>query len=392
MAASNVVDVLERRYETYSSAKPAAPFAVRLNGSSAQRVGQGEPAFTIRVVDPRGMRALAELDQFGVAVAYLQGWLDVDGDLAAALRMRDFFTDFHPLAWIGRFTPALLRGGRLADDSRTIGHHYDEDPDFFLTFLDRRHRLYSEGIFVADDEPLEEAATRKLQTAFDALGVGPGDHVLDVGGGWGSFAEFAARRGVNVTTLTLSRPGARYMADLAKRDGLPMRVRYQHLFDFVPDRRYDGIVNLGATEHLPDYRTTLRRYADALRPGGRIYLDALAMRRKHMASTFLKRYVYPGASAPLLLHQYLRAVARSPFELVSIDDDRHNYHLTCAHWGRRLDDARDAIVARWGEPLYRRFRLFLWGSATGFDTGLVQAYRWVLRMPEQTGAARRSAV
>ena len=55
----------------------------------------------------------------------------------------------------------------------------------------------------------------------------------------------------------------------------------------------------------------------------------------------------------------------------------HRVHLVRS----RLDAARDEIVKRWGEPLYRRFRLFLWGSATGFDTGLVQAYRWVLRLP-----------
>jgi cyclopropane-fatty-acyl-phospholipid synthase len=112
-----------------------------------------------------------------------------------------------------------------------------------------------------------------------------------------------------------------------------------------------------------------------------VYLDALAMRRKHAVSTFMKRYIYPGNSAPLLLHQYLKSVARSPFELLSVVDDRHNYYLTCREWARRLDAARDEIVRRWGEPLYRRFRLFLWGSAAGFDTGLVQAYRWVLRLP-----------
>jgi len=106
------------------------------------------------------------------------------------------------------------------------------------------------------------------------------------------------------------------------------------------------------------------------------------MRAKHNISTFMTRYVYPGGSSPLLLHDYLREVAHSPFELISLDDDRHNYFLTCKRWAERLDAKRDEVVERWGEPLYRRFRLFLWGSAAGFDTGLVQAYRWVLRMPE----------
>jgi cyclopropane-fatty-acyl-phospholipid synthase len=105
------------------------------------------------------------------------------------------------------------------------------------------------------------------------------------------------------------------------------------------------------------------------------------MRAKHRVSTFMSRYIYPGGSSPLVLHEYLRRVARSPFELISVVDDRHNYHLTCKAWAQRLDAARDEVVHRWGDPLYRRFRLFLWGSAAGFATGQVQAYRWVLRLP-----------
>ncbi|MEV1289871.1 class I SAM-dependent methyltransferase [Micromonospora sp. NPDC049679] len=380
MGPSDMVAVLQRRYDAFFAARPPVPFAVAPAGGPAHLFGAGEPQFTIRVTDARGAKALAALDQFAVAVAYLQGWLDVDGDLAAALRMRAFFTDFHPLAWVSRFGPALLRGGK-EDDRRAISHHYDEESEFFLTFLDTRHRCYTEGVFAADDEPLEDAMTRKMDLALDAIGVKPGDRVLEVGGGWGAFAEHAARRGLQVTTTTLSRESERYLTELFAREQLPVRVVREHIFGFTADRPFDAIVNMGVTEHLPDYRTTLRKYAELLRPGGHVYLDALAMRRKHIASTFMKRYVYPGRSAPLLLHQYLRQVARSPFELLSVVDDRHNYYLTCREWGRRLDAAREDIVQRWGEPLYRRFRLFLWGSAAGFDTGLVQAYRWVLRRP-----------
>lgn len=377
-----MVDALQRRYATFfaSPEQPAIPFAVASDGAARHTFGAGEPRFTIVVKDPRGARPLARLDQFGVAVAYLQGWLDVEGDLAAALRMRDFFADRHPLAFVSRFLPALVRG-RREDDRRSISHHYDEDSEFFLTFLDRRHRCYTEGVFASDDEPLEDAMTRKMDLALEALEVGPGDHVLEVGGGWGAFSEHAARRGIRVTTTTLARESERFLVDLFAREQLPVRVVREHIFNYSPGERFDAIVNMGVTEHLPDYRTTLRKYAELLRPGGRVYLDALAMRRKHMVSTFMKRYIYPGASAPLLLHQYLRQVARSPFELLSLDDDRHNYYLTCREWALRLDAARDEIVSRWGEPLYRRFRLFLWGSAAGFDTGLVQAYRWVLRLP-----------
>jgi cyclopropane-fatty-acyl-phospholipid synthase len=352
-----------------------------VTGDTRHQFGSGEPAFTITVRDWRGAKALAGLDQFGVAVAYLEGWLDIDGDLAAALKIRQFFRDFHPVAWVSRFAPALIHG-RKEHDRRSISAHYDEDSDFFLTFLDTRHRCYTEGVFAYDDEPLEDAMTRKMELALQALEIKPGDHVLEVGGGWGAFVEYAGRRGIEVTTTTLSAESERYLNGLIEREGLPARVVREHIFAYQPQRRYDAIVNMGVTEHLPDYQTTLRRYAELVKPGGRIYLDALAMRAKHRVSTFMSRYVYPGGSSPLVLHDYLREVARSPFELISVQDDRHNYALTCRRWAQRLDAAREDVVRHYGEPLYRRFRLFLWGSAAGFDTGLVQAYRWVLRLPE----------
>lgn len=375
-----VTAALQRRYQNFFSTGPAIPFAVASTDGAAHAFGNGDPAFTIQIKDRRGAKALAGMDQLGVAVAYLKGWLDVDGDLSACLKMRDFFHDVHPIAWFARFAPALLRG-RKEHDRRSISAHYDEDSEFFLTFLDTRHRCYTEGVFASDDEPLEDAMTRKMDLAIEAIGVKPGDHVLEVGGGWGAFVEYAGRRGIQVTTLTLSKESERYLNDLVERERLPVNVVRQHVFGYHSPERFDAIVNMGVTEHLPDYKTSLRKYAELLKPGGRVYLDALAMRTKQGTSTFMKRYIYPGNSAPLLLHQYLRHVARSPFELLSVADDRHNYYLTCREWALRLDAARDEIVHRWGEPIYRRFRLFLWGSAAGFDTGMVQAYRWVLQMP-----------
>jgi cyclopropane-fatty-acyl-phospholipid synthase len=385
VAAKDLVGVLDRRYRTYFASRPGPTFRLQPISGQPHTFGPGEPAFTITVRDERGGRALASLDQFQVAMAYLKGWLDIDGDLIAALAMRRFFPDLHPLAWIGRFTPALLRGAR-EHDRRSISAHYDEDSEFFLTFMDTRHRCYTQGVFASDDEPLEDAMTRKMDIALDAIGVQPGDSVLEVGGGWGAFMEYAARRDIHVTTLTLSRESERYLVDLAARDDLPVTVVRQHLLGYSTPRRFDAIVNMGVTEHLPNYKATLRKYAELLQPGGKVYLDALAMRAKYDVSTFMSRYIYPGNASPLVLHQYLANVARSEFLLASVVDDRHNYHLTCKAWAERLDAARDEVVKRWGDPLYRRFRLFLWGSAASFATAQVQAYRWVLHLPE-TGTA-----
>src|SRR5215471_18926408 len=115
---------LARRYQDFFASRPAVPFAVATGvGDPVHTFGPGEPVFTITVRDQRGARALSALDQFAVAVAYLEGWLDVDGDLAAALAMRRFFRDFHPIAWLSRFAPVLLRGYK-EHDRRSISTHY----------------------------------------------------------------------------------------------------------------------------------------------------------------------------------------------------------------------------------------------------------------------------
>jgi cyclopropane-fatty-acyl-phospholipid synthase len=378
---SEILPALRRRWASHSS-PTLRPFAVSDGATGSEHgIGTGDPAFTIIVADEEGVRALASLDQFTIAVAYLEGHLDVAGDLLAALAMRGLFHDRHPLAYASRFVKPLLKG-QVRSDRQFIASHYDLDNDFFLTFLDTRHRCYTHGLFERDDEKLEDAMTRKMDLALDEIGVRPGDEVLEVGGGWGAFAEHAARRGIGVTTLTISAESERFLLDLAAREDLPITVVKEHVYRYVPGRRFAAIVNMGVTEHLPDYPATVRAYQRLLRPGGKIYLDAVAARAKHRVSTFMSRYIYPGNASPMVLQDYVRAVARSPFELISVHEDRHNYFLTCRDWGERLDAARDQIVRRWGEPLYRRFRLFLWGSAAGFAIGDVLAYRWVLQLPD----------
>src|SRR5690348_9171262 len=100
MASADLAKTLDRRYQTYFADRAAVPFAVRNGGGAPPSVlGSGEPAFTIVVSDPRGAKALAGLDQFQIGVAYLRGWLDIEGDLMAALKVRGMFHDRHPIAW-----------------------------------------------------------------------------------------------------------------------------------------------------------------------------------------------------------------------------------------------------------------------------------------------------
>ncbi len=352
------------------------PFEVRLWGDRVYRFGKGEPAVKVLVNDDDGLAALTRLDELGICEAYMAGSLDVAGDMLGFVSLRGLLSDRHPLHTVWRrITPLLI--GRSQTDRQAIATHYDFSSEFYLTFMDPT-RCYSHAVFKRDDESLETAQHRKLDFAIDACRLRPDDRVLDVGGGWGSFTEHAGRRGIRVTSLTISAESERYVADLIHRLQLPCRILNQDFLDYTALGRYDAIVVLGVMEHLPDYAAVLRQFERLLMPGGRVYLDASAFREKHSKPTFVSRYIFPGNHSYFCLPEFLAAAGKSQMEVLSVHNDRHNYMLTCTAWARQLEAARDEIISRWGETLYRCFRLYLWGSAHAFLTRGMDAYRVVL--------------
>lgn len=378
---NRVVDKFSQRYARYFNGSRGADFALRAPDGAVYTFGNSPPSFTLAVADEQGLDALGSLDQLVIAESYLRGHIDVVGDFETLLKHRNLFPDLHPLLRAWRFIKPRL-SGQVTSDQNWIPHHYDIDAGFFLGFLDTRHRCYSQAVYEHDDESLEDAMTRKLDLAMTAIRAKPGDRVLDVGGGWGAFTEYAGCRGVRVTSLTISRESEKFLSELISREQIPCSVRYEHLYEHSPAELYDSIVVLGVTEHLPDYDRSLAKYRSLLKPGGRVYLDASAKRRKFEVSAFLQKHIYPGNGSPMCLHDYLRAVAASPFLLEGVWDDRHSYALTARQWALRLDAFRDEVEQRWGKAQYRKFRLFLWGCADGFSRDDLQAYRVVLRLPD----------
>ncbi len=356
-----------------------------------QRIGDGPPKFRLCVNTNRGMSALVSLDEKQIGEAYLDGDIDIQGDLVAALELRTRLTDSHPLAYLWSTYGQRLFFGQVNRDKQWIHEHYDSESEFYLFFLDSIHRCYSHGYFEDEAEPLERAMTRKLDTAIEECGIQPGWRVLDIGAGWGAFTEHAGKRGVHVTSLTISAESEHYVNQVIARAELPCQVVREHFLEYSSKEPYDAIVNLGVTEHLPDYAATLAQYQKLLKPGGRVFLDACASRSKYPFSSFVLSHVWPGNATPLNLRDYLEAAAKTPFELLSVRNDRLNYLLTTKHWAQNLDRHREAIVARWGERLYRRFRLYLWGCVHSFSTDDVTAYRLLFELPADIDGRNRFA-
>ena len=139
---------------------------------------------------------------------------------------------------------------------------------------------------------------------------------------------------------------------------------------------------MGVIEHLPDYLRVLQKFLTLVKPGGRVFLDGSACTKKYELSTFMVKYIYGGNHSFLVLHDFLEKLAKTPLEVEEIFSDRHSYFLTFQQWAKNFDANRDAVVQKFGEFNYRKFRLYLWGAAYEFLSRSLDCYRLVIKAPD----------
>ena len=372
-------------FRSHLAVEGATAFDLTLPGGEVHKFRAGgleaPPAFKLHVRDQRGLRALAAFDEYAIADAYVNSHIDVEGDFLQAFALRKLLSDDHPvLSWL-RFLQPLL-AGRNKTDKSAIAAHYDLGNEFYWTFLDKRHRLYSQALFRSGDESLEEAAENKLRYICDVCRLGPGAKVLDLGAGWGSFSRFAASRGNDVTMLTLSKEQFAYLSQLSGEEPYNGRLtaKLESIFEHKPSQRFDAIVALGVMEHLPEYQRLMLHFNSLLAPGGYVYLDFVAARKKYAISTFTHRHIFPGDHTPVVMHELIAATNQVPFEIIAIHNDRHSYFLTVKAWAERLDAARGDLARKFGEKIVRSFQLYLWSVANClYRDADLESYRVVLK-------------
>jgi len=251
-------DRLFRAIQNRVSDQIKTPFEVRLWGDCTYRFGKEEPVIKVLVKDRDGLSALSRFDELGICEAYMNGSLDVVGDMLGFVSLRGALNDTHPfhILW-RRIAPMFM--GRARTDRKAIASHYEFSNEFYLLFMDPT-RCYSQAVFERDDESLETAQRRKLDFAVSSCQLKPGDRVLDVGGGWGAFTEYAGKRGIEVTSLTISRGSEAFVSELIRKLQLPCTVLYRNFMEYTSPEPYDAIIILGVMEHLPDYRAVLRQF------------------------------------------------------------------------------------------------------------------------------------
>ena len=339
-------------------------------------------AAELQVHDPDVFARLIREGDLGFCEAYLDGqWSSPD--LQAFLDLmqagNEGVYDGFPGFGLVRACERLrfwLQSNSKRQARRNIAHHYDLGNDFYRLWLDRS-MTYSSALFDTGQESLEAAQRRKYASMVDQMGAQPGDHVLEIGCGWGGFAEYAAaERGLRVTGLTISRAQHDYAAERIAKAGLSDRVEIK-LQDYRDETgRYDGIASIEMFEavgerYWPVYFDTLRA---CLNPGRAATIQTITIADSRFELyrrqvDFIQKYIFPGGMLPspsALRHE----IARAGLTLKGSVEFGQSYSLTLRRWHETFN-ARWAEVAAQGfdERFRRMWNFYLTSCAGAFGGG-----------------------
>ncbi|MEM9437157.1 MAG: cyclopropane-fatty-acyl-phospholipid synthase family protein [Pseudomonadota bacterium] len=256
---------------------------------------------------------------------------------------------------------------------KNISAHYDLGNDFYKLWLDDT-MTYSSAIFETGQESTEAAQIAKYASMVDQMGAQPGDHVLEIGCGWGGFAEYAAKeRGLKVTCLTISKEQYDYAVDRIEQAGLSDRVEFK-LQDYRDERGiYDGIASIEMFEavgekYWPAYFDTVR---ERLKPGKTATLQIITVQDKRYeiyrnSVDFIQKYIFPGGMLPS------RSVLRAQVEKAGLDVVRsiefgESYSQTLRRWHDTFNEKWDQVSALGFDDRFRRmWNFYLTSCASTF--------------------------
>jgi cyclopropane-fatty-acyl-phospholipid synthase len=331
---------------------------------------QAQLAVRINVIDPRFFSELAFGGSIGAGEAWMQGYWQCD-DLVALVRLllrnRAVLDGMEggtarlmaPLqalfAWVNRNT----REGA----KRNIAAHYDLGNEFFALWLDES-MMYSSAIFTRPDMSLHEAQLTRLDHICRKLQLGPNDHVLEIGTGWGGFALHAAQRyGCRVTTTTLSREQHDLAAQRVAREGLQGRITL--LLDDYRDLtgQYDKLVSIEMIEAIGSalYPSFFGKCGQLLKPDGLMLLQAITIADQRYEESqksidFIQRYIFPGSCLPSAAVMTHTVATTTGLRLLDLEDIGLHYATTLHHWRdnffAHIDEVRalgypEAFIRMW---------------------------------------------
>jgi cyclopropane-fatty-acyl-phospholipid synthase len=346
---------------------------------AVNRFGSG-PSATMQLYSDAVWGAFLQ-GSLGLADAYADGLWD-SPDLVALVRLAArampaldrLRMRFAPVLRPIEVARALARPTGRDQRRRDIASHYDLGNELFSLMLDPT-MTYSCALFTDPEQSLEDAQLAKLERVCEKLALGPEDHVLEIGSGWGSFALHAATtRGCRVTTTTISREQHRYVSERVAASGLSDRVTVLD-HDFRDLRgSFDKLVSIEMIEAVGwrGFGPFLGHCSSLLKPDGAMLLQAITIDDRAYAvekatRSFIKEYIFPGGALPSLAVITSALARRTDLQVIGVEDMTEDYVETLRRWRRNLEDNVTALAELGYDERFRRiWSLYLAYCEGGF--------------------------
>ena len=330
----------------------------------------------------------------GFCDAYLDGWWSTP-DLMAFMDLihtdnEEMYDGFPGIGLVRAYERLRfwLQSNSKRQARRNISYHYDLGNDFYRLWLDDT-MTYSSALFETGQESTEKAQTAKYASMVDQMGAKPGDHVLEIGCGWGGFAEYAAKeRGLRVTGLTISQEQYNFAVERIEKAGLSDRVTFK-MQDYRDERgQYDGVASIEMFEavgekYWPTYFNTVR---DRLKPGANATLQIILVQDARFKAyqrdpDFIQKYIFPGGMLPS--PSVLRAqIERAGMTVARSMEFGESYSQTLRRWHESFNARWDEAAGQGFDDRFRRmWNFYLTSCAAAFRSGICDVTQITITRP-----------
>ncbi|WP_114520226.1 cyclopropane-fatty-acyl-phospholipid synthase family protein [Altererythrobacter sp. ZODW24] len=346
----------------------------------------GYPDIGIRFADDKVARDIMLDPRLGAGEAFMDGRLLIEsGDVMGLVQLLrankpwergDSLLKPSPVRRIiGHFSAARESINRQKSARANVAHHYDIGNDLYHLMLDAEHMQYSCAYWEADTASLGDAQTAKLAHIAAKLALAPGQHVLDIGCGWGGMAIYLANNfDVSVTGITLSEEQLSLARARAKEAGVDDRVKFE-LVDYrdmaARGDQFDRIVSVGMFEHVgpPQFEVFFSAITQLLSADGVMLLHTIGrMGSPGSTDAFTRKYIFPGGYIPALSET---VAASEKFRLIATDVEtlRLHYARTLRAWYANCMENQAAIEELHDERFFRLWTFYLAGATAAFESG-----------------------
>ena len=331
----------------------------------------------ITVHDERFFNRVIRYGTLGLGESYMDGWWDAN---ALDTFIHKAFTAHLEKEFVINVASVLsiLKAWffNLQSHTRafTVGEvHYDLGNDLYKAMLDKR-MVYWSGVPKATT--LDEAQEAKLDLICRKIGLKKGDHILDIGCGWGSFAKFAAERyGAEVVGITISKEQAMLARELCA--GLPVEIRVQDYREV--NEKFDHIISIGMFEHVgvKNYRTYFEVANRCLKDDGIFLLHTIGDNVSRVTSDpWVNKYIFPGGMLPSVTQ--IGEGIEGLFVMEDWHDFGADYDKTLMAWWENFNTAWPALRGKYGDRFYRMWKYYLLACAGSFRARQIQLWQIVL--------------